>query len=89
MQTPEIHRNDQIGASMETFFRIAFRPTIIVTALKVSGVVGTILNLINQWGGIVGNSPISWVHVVMNYVVPFCVSTYSASRVAQRASARQ
>ena len=74
---------------METFLRIAFRPAIVVTALKVSGVVGTILNLINQWDGIVGDSPISWVHVIMNYVVPFCVSTYSATRVAQRAFARR
>lgn len=74
---------------METFFRIAIRPAIVATALKVSGVVGTILNLINQWDGIVGDSPISWVHVIMNYVVPFCVSTYSATRVAQRAAARR
>ena len=73
---------------MQSFFRIALRPTIIVTALKVSGVVGTILNLINQWGGIFGSAPISWPHVVMNYVVPFCVSTYSATLVAQRASVR-
>lgn len=69
---------------MESFLSIALRPAIMFTALKVSAVVGSILNIINQWSGIVGDAPISWVHVVMNYVVPYCVSTYSAARVAQR-----
>ncbi len=73
---------------MQSFFRIAMRPTIIVTALKVT-CGGNDSEYINQWGGIFGSAQISWPHVIMNYVVPFCVSTYSATRVAQRASARQ
>lgn len=53
---------------------------IAVSALKVSLVVGTVLNLINngeQW----------WTHhtvnpwqALLNYLVPFCVSGYSAAR---------
>jgi hypothetical protein len=71
---------------MDSFLRIALRPAIVHTALKVSGVVGTILNVINQWQALFGDAPVSWVHVVMNYVVPYCVSTYSATRAAQRAA---
>jgi hypothetical protein len=49
-------------------------------ALRVSAVVGTTLNLIN-------NGPQLWQHqtvgvwqALLNYVVPFCVSSYSAAR---------
>ena len=61
-------------ADLERDLRIA------VPALKVSLVVGTVLNLINngeQW----------WTHhtvnlwqALLNYLVPFCVSSYSAAR---------
>ena len=53
---------------------------IAVSALKVAAVVGTVLNLIN-------NGPQLWQHhsvnvwqALLNYVVPFCVSAYSAAR---------
>ena len=53
---------------------------IAVSALKVAAVVGTVLNLIN-------NGPQIWQHhsvnvwqALLNYVVPFCVSAYSAAR---------
>ena len=48
--------------------------------MKVSAVVGTVLNLIN-------NGPQLWQHhtlnvwqALLNYIVPFCVSSYSAAR---------
>jgi len=43
-------------------------------------VVGSVLKLINQGPAIWGHTDISWVHVVLNFFVPFCVSSYSAAR---------
>lgn len=66
--------------------RLMLCPRIARSALKVSVVVGTVLNVIN-------NGEQLWVHhtvnpwqVIMNFVVPYCVSSYSAARnEAQRA----
>lgn len=56
----------------------ATRP-IIHTAIRVALVVGTILNLINQGGRIADGLSISWLQMAMNYLVPYCVSSYSAA----------
>ncbi len=55
------------------------RPTVLA-ALRVALVVGTVLNLINQGGRVVDGQPLSWFHVALNYLVPYCVSSYSAAR---------
>jgi len=60
---------------------VAADPSIVRRAIKVSAVVGTVLNLINQGQGFLGGGAISWPHVVLNYAVPFCVSAYSAVKV--------
>lgn len=53
---------------------------IVLAAIKVALVVGTILNLINQGGRVMEGLPPTWFHVVLNYLVPYCVSSYSAAR---------
>jgi hypothetical protein len=49
-------------------------------ALKVSSVVGTVLNLLNNaptwWQG----DSVSLWRVLLNYAVPYCVSSYSMAR---------
>jgi len=65
--------------------RTACRPAIVKTALKVALVVGLVLNAINQGGRLFGGEPILWGHVLLNFVVPFCVSSYSAARTQMRA----
>lgn len=52
----------------------------VLAALKVSLVVGTLLNAINQGGRLLDGLPPSWFYVALNYLVPYCVSTYSAAR---------
>lgn len=37
--------------------------------------VGTILNLINQGGRLVDGLSLSWFHVLLSYLVPYCVSS--------------
>ncbi len=41
-------------------------------------VVGTILNLINQGDALFGSAHISWIKIVLTYLVPYAVSTYGA-----------
>ena len=60
--------------------RTARQRPIAMAALKVALVVGTVLNLINQGGRLLDGLQPSWFHVLMNYLVPYCVSTYSAAR---------
>ncbi|WP_434513912.1 nitrate/nitrite transporter NrtS [Dechloromonas sp. ARDL1] len=59
---------------------IASERSIAMAAIKVALVVGTILNLINQGGRLMDGLPISWLHLGLNYLVPYCVSSYSAAR---------
>lgn len=60
--------------------RTARRRHIVVPALKVALVVGTLLNLVNQGGRLLDDMPINALQMLLNYLVPFCVSSYSAAR---------
>lgn len=44
----------------------------------VAAVVGTILVVINQWEAFVGTEPLSIPKLVLTYVVPYLVSTYTS-----------
>ncbi|MCU0955749.1 MAG: nitrate/nitrite transporter NrtS [Hydrogenophaga sp.] len=66
--------------SMQRFFGTVFSRPIVVGALRVSVVVGCVLNLINQGDAIFSGGDIAWVHVALNFLVPYAVSSYSAAR---------
>lgn len=51
---------------------------IVFNSMKISLVVGLVLNIINQWDALFGDVEVSWPHVILNFFVPFCVATYSA-----------
>lgn len=53
---------------------------IAVNSLRIALVVETILNLINQGTAIMAWTGISWGHVLLNYLVPYCVASYSAAK---------
>ncbi len=65
---------------MRSFFRLCFSRQIAVSALRVSLVVGTALNAINQGEHILTGNNIAWFHLLLNYFVPYCVASYSAAR---------
>lgn len=65
---------------MKELLMTACQRPIVLAAIKVALVVGTILNLINQGGRVMEGLPPSWFHVALNYLVPYCVSSYSAAR---------
>ena len=53
---------------------------IVINAIKIAVVVGTVLNLINQGSAFMANSGISWIHVLLNYLIPYSVASYSAAK---------
>jgi len=67
------------------FFKIAVSNKVVKSALKVSLVVGTILALINHGGAILRMSLTTenMFQIVLTYLVPYCVSTYSSVRAIQ------
>ncbi len=79
------HQSERGGVSrMQEFFAVAVQRSIIANALRIALFVGTVLNLINQGGAVLSGDAPSWLHVVLNYVVPYCVATYSAVRNEMR-----
>jgi len=67
---------------MGKLLRAAFSKNILNTSLKISLIVGTILNLINQGENLVHGENISWFHLSLNYLVPYLVASYSAAKNA-------
>lgn len=53
-------------------------------AAKVALVVGTVLNLINQWEALLGPAELDILKFGLTYMVPFCVSTYAAYTTRRR-----
>lgn len=54
--------------------------SMLINSLKISLVVGLVLNLINQWGVITAGDHLRWDMLALNFLVPFCVATFSALR---------
>lgn len=65
---------------MRDLLRAACSRNIASNALRISLVVGTVLNVINQGGAIFVGTGVSWPHVFLNYMVPYLVATYSAAK---------
>ncbi|WP_262695508.1 nitrate/nitrite transporter NrtS [Kordiimonas aquimaris] len=47
-------------------------------ATRVGLIVGTVLVTINQWEAVSGDAPFDVLKVILTYMVPYCVSSYSA-----------
>jgi len=64
---------------MRNWLQLALRVDILGDAIKVALIVGTILTAINQ-GDIIASGPLTpsdLVKILLNYFVPYCVSTYA------------
>lgn len=64
---------------MNALLEAICRPAHLLTALKVAAVVGTALNIVNQ-GHVLMSGTIDWTHFLMNYFIPFLVSSYSSGK---------
>jgi len=71
---------------MKRWIRIALEREIVVTGIWVSLVVGTILIIINYGDMMVENSLHTghYLKMGLTYLVPYCVSTYSAVKTELR-----
>jgi len=60
--------------------RLMFSAPVARPALKVAAVVGTVLNVVNNGEQFWAGQQVDLWHVVLNFLVPYCVSSYSAAR---------
>jgi methyl-accepting chemotaxis protein len=51
---------------------------VIKRAIIIALVVGTLLNIINQYDAIFGTSSVNWLKACLTYCVPFSVSLFSS-----------
>ncbi|MFA7556081.1 MAG: nitrate/nitrite transporter NrtS [Spongiibacteraceae bacterium] len=65
---------------MKHFGQILIKRRIVINALRVALVVGTLLNIINQGGQLLSGVDIVWGQVLLNFFVPYCVASYSAAK---------
>lgn len=68
-----------------SFVALALSRKVVLSALKVSIIVGTLLALINHGGALI-NMEISAdrvAQILLTYLVPYCVSTYSSVSAIQ------
>lgn len=66
-----------IAATARQYCQYFFSKKVVMTALKVAAVVGTILNLINQGDVLWGDASVRFPHMALNYLVPYLVSSHS------------
>jgi len=60
--------------------RTALQKRIVMSAIGIALVVGTALNCINQGQNFWSGLDVSWAHIFLNYLVPYCVASYSAAK---------
>ena len=68
---------------LQHIISIAASWPVVSGALLLAAVIGSVLNLIHQWPAIVsGTQDFSPTHGVLNYIVPYFVASFSATRFA-------
>lgn len=65
---------------MRRLFQVACSRRIAKNSLRISLVVGGVLNVINQSEAIMAGEGVSWAHLMLNFMVPYCVASYSAAK---------
>lgn len=72
-----------------TFWELLFCRKSYIRAMKISLIVGTLLTIINQGDMIIaGQTPVIW-KVILTYLVPFCVSSYSSAKLLREINTKQ
>lgn len=63
-----------------TLWHYAFSQSQLKISFKTSLIVGTLLNVINQWDAIMGAGNYDVIKIGLTYLVPFCVATYAGAK---------
>jgi hypothetical protein len=69
-----------VAGGVRALLRVAMDSRIAAPALKVAIVVGLFLNIINQGVRLMEGDGLNWLQVTLNFLVPYCVASYSAAR---------
>ncbi len=69
---------------MIPLMRAALSRPIAYSSLKVSLIVGTLLNAINHGSTMLAGGGVSWFHLALNCLVPYCVASYGGASVRLR-----
>jgi hypothetical protein len=62
------------------YMAVARSRHVLLPSLKIALVVGSVLNAINQGPALLAGSELDWLNLSLNFLVPYCVATYSATR---------
>lgn len=68
----------------DSWFETAFCPAILKQSLLTSIIVGSVLNLINQGAVLWGDAQLNVTQLLLTYLVPYCVSTFSGVKTQRR-----
>lgn len=66
--------------SLSHLVRTMLTPPVSTNAVRVALIVGTCLNLINQGSAIWDGGAVEWGKLLLNFSVPFLVSSYSGAK---------
>lgn len=69
---------EPLMSSWSSILRYCVRDGVPKRSLNVSLIVGSILNLINQGDALLGRGDLDVPKLLLTYLVPYCVATYSA-----------
>lgn len=73
----------------KSFWQLLFCKKSMIRAIKISLVIGSLLTIINQGDMIVaGNTPPLW-KIILTYLVPFSVSSYSSAKLLHELNTKQ
>ena len=66
--------------STRSVLGLVFSRRVVRNSLQVSVAVGCMLNAVNQGRQLLAGRELPWLHLALNFLVPYCVSTYAAVR---------
>lgn len=73
----------------KSFWQLLFCKKSMIRAVKISLIIGTLLIIINQADMIIaGNMPPLW-KIILTYLVPFSVSSYSSAKLLHEINRKQ
>ena len=72
----------------QSFFTLACSRNVVIRALKIALVVGTLLILINHGQALLNfdMSITRWIQIALTYCVPYAVSTYSSVQALRQST---
>lgn len=73
-----VHAAARLHGMLTLSIKTPIKLSILKRALSISLVVGTVLNIVNQGNEVALGHNVQWFSFALNYLVPFCIATYSA-----------